>query len=113
MELQNQTVLVTGAGSGIGRALALEFARNGARVVVAGRRTQRLEETVSLIRSSPRERRAPPRTSPAQRSAFSPSPVPSTAAGITRLQPIFRSGHPARRNLSANPEMNFLLATPD
>jgi NAD(P)-dependent dehydrogenase (short-subunit alcohol dehydrogenase family) len=32
-----QTVIVTGAGRGIGRALALEFARNGARVVVNNR----------------------------------------------------------------------------
>ena len=49
MELQSRTAIVTGAGSGIGRALALEFARNQARVVCCGRRPQRLEETVELI----------------------------------------------------------------
>ncbi|GGR30209.1 glucose 1-dehydrogenase [Streptomyces netropsis] len=44
-----KTALVTGGGTGIGRAIALAFAREGARVVVAGRRAEPLEETVSLI----------------------------------------------------------------
>jgi len=43
------TVLVTGGGSGIGQATALQFARLGARVAVIGRRQEPLDETVALI----------------------------------------------------------------
>ncbi|WKK25037.1 glucose 1-dehydrogenase [Streptomyces olivoreticuli] len=44
-----RTVLVTGGGTGIGRAVALAFAREGAKVVVAGRREGPLAETVALV----------------------------------------------------------------
>ncbi|MEU6505047.1 glucose 1-dehydrogenase [Streptomyces sp. NPDC046942] len=47
-----RTALVTGAGTGIGRGIALAFAREGAQVVVAGRRTSPLEETAALIEES-------------------------------------------------------------
>jgi NAD(P)-dependent dehydrogenase (short-subunit alcohol dehydrogenase family) len=49
MELKNRTIIVTGSGSGIGRALALEFFRQGANVVCCGRREERIKETVLLI----------------------------------------------------------------
>lgn len=45
----DRTVLVTGAGSGIGRAVALAFAAEGANVVVAGRRREPLDETAALV----------------------------------------------------------------
>ncbi|MEU9864020.1 SDR family oxidoreductase [Streptomyces sp. NPDC047971] len=48
----NKTVLVTGAGSGLGRAIALAFAAEGAKVVVSGRRAAPLDETVSLIEAA-------------------------------------------------------------
>ena len=49
--LQGKVALVTGASAGIGRAIALAFGDEKARVVVVGRRPQEGEETVSLIRS--------------------------------------------------------------
>lgn len=49
MRLRGKTAIVTGGGSGIGRAIAVRFAGEGASVVVAGRRPEPLEETVALI----------------------------------------------------------------
>jgi citronellol/citronellal dehydrogenase len=46
--LDGQVIVVTGGGSGIGRATALELSSLGAQVVVAGRRLEPLEETAAL-----------------------------------------------------------------
>jgi NAD(P)-dependent dehydrogenase (short-subunit alcohol dehydrogenase family) len=46
--LAQQVIVVTGGGSGLGRAAALELSACGATVVVAGRRMEPLEETSSL-----------------------------------------------------------------
>ena len=46
--LDEQVIVVTGGGSGIGRATAVEVASLGAKVIVAGRRVEPLEETVAL-----------------------------------------------------------------
>jgi NAD(P)-dependent dehydrogenase (short-subunit alcohol dehydrogenase family) len=50
--LDGKAALVTGAGSGIGRATALACAREGARIVVADMAVEGGEETVSMIKSA-------------------------------------------------------------
>lgn len=47
--LENKTILVTGASSGIGRATAIECSRLGAHLVLTARNAQRLQETISEL----------------------------------------------------------------
>ena len=48
--LAGKVALITGGGTGIGRAIALAFAREGAKVAVAGRRKEKLEETLRELK---------------------------------------------------------------
>jgi NAD(P)-dependent dehydrogenase (short-subunit alcohol dehydrogenase family) len=50
MDFKGKVALITGAGNGIGRATAVGFARDGARVVVVDRDTAGGEGTVGIIR---------------------------------------------------------------
>ena len=50
-ERERRTAIVTGAGSGIGRAVALALADAGYRVAIAGRRANALDETVRAVGS--------------------------------------------------------------
>jgi 3-oxoacyl-[acyl-carrier protein] reductase len=48
MDFHDRTVLVTGAGAGIGRAIALAFLQKGAKVMLNGRHLDSLKETLSM-----------------------------------------------------------------
>jgi NAD(P)-dependent dehydrogenase (short-subunit alcohol dehydrogenase family) len=50
--LRGQNILVTGGGTGLGRAMSLRFAELGAGVAILGRRPEPLETTVGEIRSA-------------------------------------------------------------
>src|SRR3989337_1153979 len=50
MQLRDEVVLITGASRGIGRAIALRFTQEGARVVIAARGTPDLQTLAETIR---------------------------------------------------------------
>jgi NAD(P)-dependent dehydrogenase (short-subunit alcohol dehydrogenase family) len=50
--LAGKSAVITGGGTGIGQAIALAFAHEGARVTVAGRRKEKLDETLHLLQQA-------------------------------------------------------------
>ncbi|KKO53152.1 SDR family NAD(P)-dependent oxidoreductase [Paenibacillus sp. DMB20] len=51
MELKNKTALVTGSTKGIGKAIAIELAREGVNVLINGRNYEEVDRTVNQIKS--------------------------------------------------------------
>ena len=60
MTSSTKTAIVTGAGSGIGRAVALALLNNGYRVALAGRRRDALDQTVSAAGATAKQALAVP-----------------------------------------------------
>ncbi|MEC9097190.1 MAG: SDR family NAD(P)-dependent oxidoreductase, partial [Planctomycetota bacterium] len=52
VDLSGQVAIVTGASQGIGKACALDLARNGARVACLARNAEKLAATVSEIEAN-------------------------------------------------------------
>jgi 3-oxoacyl-[acyl-carrier protein] reductase len=50
--IKNKTALVFGAGSGLGRAMAVSLGKEGAKVALAGRTVANLEETAKIIKAA-------------------------------------------------------------
>ena len=53
--LKNKNILVTGASSGIGRAVAIECSKAGANITITGRDLERLNETYSMLKRNPNQ----------------------------------------------------------
>jgi NAD(P)-dependent dehydrogenase (short-subunit alcohol dehydrogenase family) len=51
-QFEERVTIVTGGNAGIGKACAFAFAREGAKVVVSGRRTEEGEQTVEMIKNT-------------------------------------------------------------
>ncbi|ANF49164.1 oxidoreductase [Chryseobacterium glaciei] len=49
--IEGKVVTITGASSGMGKAIAVELAKNGAKVVLGARRTEQLQQLVEEIKS--------------------------------------------------------------
>jgi NAD(P)-dependent dehydrogenase (short-subunit alcohol dehydrogenase family) len=52
LKFQNKVVVVTGSGTGIGKAIAVKFAENGANIVILGRRKEPLEEAAKELQQT-------------------------------------------------------------
>lgn len=98
----NKIVLITGASSGIGESCARVFAREGAKLILAARRIERLEKLAADYRASQcyiaeldvRDRDAVNRFIETLPSEFSGIDILVNNAGLARgLEPVYQGNH--------------------
>jgi len=93
-DITNKVAVVTGAGRGIGRAIAVELAQMGARVVVAARNVSELEETArwagsaSVVATDVRNKEEVHRLLEHAASQLGPIDILVNAAGIGVAGPV-------------------------
>jgi len=115
--LEGQVALVTGAGRGIGRAIALALAAQGAAVALAARTRQQLAEVAAEIRERGGRALAVP-TDVTQNAAveaaveqtvaeFGRLDVLVTAAAVADFRPAQREGHKIRREETPHLELDL------
>lgn len=87
-----KTALITGAGRGIGRAVALGLGAAGARVILLARTTAQLEETRALLREPRRVSILPAGPEPRRAAPPAPRRQPASATGRRSSAGTVRSG---------------------
>jgi NAD(P)-dependent dehydrogenase (short-subunit alcohol dehydrogenase family) len=93
LRLQDRVVLVTGASSGIGRAIALRCAREGARVVAGGRREEALRELAAEAPAGSIHAHAADLTEPGAPEAA----IDAAVSGLGRLDGVLHAAGTVRR----------------
>ena len=113
--LNEKTILVTGASSGIGRSISIHLSAMGAKVIISGRNQDRLEQTlVSLLNNGGHQIFSKDLTQEASRDELTQS-IPSIdgivhAAGINILRPVkFINTELMQKVRSINYDVPFLL----
>jgi len=98
MDPNTRIAVITGAGSGIGRASALALHADGFSVVLAGRRRQMLEETAAIARAEPPRMLAVPTdvTDPASIDAL----FATVKATYGRIDLLFNNAGTSTRNIA-------------
>src|SRR5947199_8142121 len=106
VSIQNQVAVVTGAGRGIGRAIAVELGKLGAYVALAARSRSELEDTARTIGSAAtvfptdvRKKEELQRLFEQVSAGNGPVDIPVNAAGVAVFGPVLEFGEEDFDNL--------------